>query len=450
MTLSHSERSPVKVEKLVSGGDGLGVVDGQAVFVPLSAPGDVVVPTEVRRSRGTLFVDSCRIVVESPDRRPPPCPYFGQCGGCNWMHLPYDVQLVWKRAIVVETARRIGGLDIAGVESVRPSASEFGWRYRARIHIRQGRLGFFRRRSHQLVSWETCLVLPETLNETVRVLRDLAFGETITEKIHSIEVAQSPVDGAVSLFWRLGAQAGSDGMVELLHRVSEALADQGIFCAGQGHAVGDEGEPAAITGSPLKLCEGRWSTLASPGTFFQVNPSVNRQLVEEVLSILAEDDPGPVLDLYCGNGNFSIPAAGLGWQVVGVDSSRGATRDAAAAAGGAVRFVTDDVTRYVREPDGPVSGTVIADPPRTGLPGAVRRVLGEWSVKNLIYISCDAASMARDLMSLSDSGYRISRVRIFDMFPNSDHAETLVHLVGRNKSRVQGPASRGRERARGR
>lgn len=431
-SVNKEELGNILIEKLVSGGDGLGSVGGRAVFVPLTAPGDVILPVGVRRSRGTIFVDSYRLITRSSERRVPPCPYFGECGGCNWMHLPYPAQLSWKSRIAAETVRRIGGIDITDPGPVYPSASELGWRHRVRVQNRRWSLGFFRRRSHSMVEWDRCLVIPEVLNRTVQALRTLPVPDALSRDILSVEAAQSPVDGSVSLMWQMKGSQGPGETEDFLDRAADHLSGEGIECVGQGSSGGSGARWAQVRGKPLFLTDGEWRVRATAGSFFQVNPSVNEHLVSEVLGIVESEAPGEILDLYCGIGNFTIPAAVRGFRAVGVDASAWAIRNAAEAfTGETARFEASEVEGYLRNRIDDLPQCVIVDPPRSGLPMAVRDILSGGFIRDLVYVSCEPATLARDLRVLVGSGYRMEKVRLFDMFPNSDHVETLVHLKGK-------------------
>lgn len=419
----------ILIEKLVTGGDGLGRVDGVPVFIPLSAPGDLITTGSVKRRRGVSFAGIKEIVRDSPLRRDPPCPCFTECGGCSWMHISYAAQVQWKGKILNETLRRIGGIDdVPGAETV-PSPNEFQWRYRIRLHHQNGGLGFFRRGTHDLVCWERCLLIPDALNRAAAVLRTITGEEGRNIPVDSVELAASPVDKAVSVLWQIEKGKKFVDIDELMARTKTDLKKAGLECSCQAVSCGSPPQLREPSGTPLMLSSGQCTTLASPGTFFQVNPHQNQNLVTKVLSVLREREVRRMVDLFCGNGNFSIPASLEGIRVTGVESFPGAVVDARASAGdGDVVFFNEEVESFLTANPDMSADAVLVDPPRMGLSGQVRDSLLRWAPGTLIYVSCDPATLARDLRFFLESGYNLASVRGFDMFPNSAHIEALAVL----------------------
>jgi len=417
------------IEKLVAGGDGLGRMDGRPVFVPLSAPGDLITPGALRRRRGVSFATIDDIVTASPLRRDPPCPYFARCGGCGWMHMSYRAQVRWKGEILEETLRRIGGLEeVSGVDVV-PVTDEFSWRHRIRLHYRKGKLGFFRRGTHDPVDWSRCLIIPEQLNLAVGVLRAVIRNVGKFIRIETVELAVSPVNRAVSVMWQTVKGDRSFDSGDLFSETAAAFLKAGLECSCQGISYGSPPRIKDLAGTPLVIPSGTCTTLASPGTFFQVNPEQNENIVSRVLSVLGNREISSMLDLFCGNGNFSIPAARQGVRVTGVESFPGAVRDANTAAEREdVEFVNADVESFLAGATDLSADAVLVDPPRTGLTMAVRTGLLRLSPGTIVYVSCDPATLARDLKSFIKSGYDLASLEAFDMFPNSAHIESLVVL----------------------
>ena len=417
----------IEIEKLTTGGSGMGYYRGRPVFVPLSAPGDRVVPDALQESRGTLFIREARFHRLAEDRRQPPCPWFGRCGGCDWMHLPYPEQLRWKRLTLMETLGRIGKLTALPVAETVPSPEEFGWRHRIRVHVRRGRLGFFALRSHDLVEWDRCLIAADNINRLVKIMRQLMKAGDPAAAV-SVEVSQSPVDGSVSLFWRVRDEAGEAAVARFMDRAIPAFQAESLTCIGFGTAM-DRGRRSTLHGDALRFEVAGRTTYARPGTFTQVNPFVNRLMVERVAGILRDRGVRTVLDLYCGNGNLTLPAAGPGMTITGVDSSPGAIDDARAAGLSGADFKAGNVDRFCQAVGGDWDA-VIVDPPRTGLSRTVRGPLGSWKIRTLVYVSCHPAALARDLGRLQEAGYALLSVEPLDMFPNSSHVETLSLLQG--------------------
>ncbi|MDF1534897.1 MAG: class I SAM-dependent RNA methyltransferase [bacterium] len=422
-----SSKCKVLIEKLVSGGDGLGHLDGYPVFVPLTAPGDVVIPKEVRKARGVLFARDSSVISRSGERREAPCPWFGKCGGCQWMHLPYPAQLQWKRTVYSETVGRIAGLPEVVPVKVHSSPAEFGYRHRIRLKYDGKRFGFYRRSSRAVVSWEKCLLLPDLLNRTVEVLREALDGRGVDGRLRDLELAADPAAESMTAMWVFEPGRRRSMGSAVLDNVESALLSAGIPLAGQGVSIANRGKVVADRGGGLHFKVRGKPVKASPGTFLQVNPAVNEILVERVEHHLGPGDGRLLLDLYCGNGNLSIPAAAAGFRVLGVESSPGAVRDAMDAAPDGCRFVTADAAEYL-------SGSfdrwdvVVADPPRTGLPAPLVEKLARISPPLIVYVSCEPATLARDLARLTAAGYGIRTMELLDMFPQTSHVESITVL----------------------
>ena len=423
------DSSPVRIEKLVPGGNGLGHLDDGVVFVPLTAPGDLVTLREIRRRRGVYFAELDKIIESSPERRDPPCPWFGLCGGCQWMHMDYGSQIRWKEDIFKQALRGIGHLKEQTALRVHPTQSEFHYRFRARLQIKDSSIGFYRRASNSIVPWERCMQLPETLNSAVKDLRVWFEKNAAPSALTSCEIAVSPVDGSMTFHWILNRgkenSAASrmimDGMEEIIDRKKVDLVGQAAHDSG--------GATIATRGGTLALEIDRIRMSASPGTFFQVHPDVNAVLVERTLSHLRAMGSLSLLDLYCGNGNFSLPAAAAGMKTVGVESSPGAVLDALSASGPDSRFIDMDTARFLAQ-DNEKHDAVIVDPPRTGLPREVAELLAAKKIPLLIYVSCEPSTLARDLARLTEAAYVISDIELFDMFPQTSHSEALVVMKG--------------------
>lgn len=427
---STDQVSPsVRIEKLVPGGSGLGHLDDGVVFVPLTAPGDLISLKDIRRRRGVHFAECDQVVETSLERRDPPCPWFGRCGGCQWMHLNYGSQIRWKEDIFRQALKGIAHLEDKSPIKVHLSPTEFQYRYRARLHIKGPAVGFYRRSSNRIEVWEQCIQLPEAINLAVKELRRNFRDNRPPATLRSCEVALSPVDGSMTFNWSFKKDRGNlDAARRVMDGWETVASLSGMNPAGQA-AFNDSGEAIAARGGNLLLEAGDVRMPASPGTFFQINPDINAVLVGRVLTQLGSLGASSLLDLYCGNGNFSLPAAAAGINSVGVESSPGAVRDAASVAGPRSRFIEMDVGRYLSR-DNTEPDAVIVDPPRTGLPGDVVEMLGMRRFPVLIYVSCEPSTLARDLVRLTGAGYVIKGMELFDMFPQTPHSEAMVILKG--------------------
>ena len=399
------------------------------MFVPLTAPGDLVSLKDVQRRRGVYFAVYDEIIERSFERRDAPCPWFGLCGGCQWMHLNYEAQLRWKEDVFRQALKRIARFNEQPAIRVHPSPAEFGYRYRARLHIKGSEIGFHKRASRDIVPWEQCMLLPEMLNLVVKDLRQQLKDNGSPSTLRSCEAAVSPVNGSVSLTWSFKKDRGNrDAAIGVMDGLDKIAAIGNVDLAGQS-AFDNSGKFITGRGGTLPLETGNILMRASPGTFFQVNPWINAILADRVLAHLRAAGTSTLLDLYCGNGNFSLPAAAAGIKTVGVETSQGAVRDARSVAEAGSRFVEKDVGSFLAE-DSHEAEAVIVDPPRTGLPADVAAILGAQRFPCLIYVSCEPSTLARDLARLVEGGYSLTDMEIFDMFPQTSHFEALVVLKG--------------------
>lgn len=387
------------IERIVPGGLGLGYGGGRTLFVSRSATGDVL-KVRVDRDQGRVAHASIvEVIKPGPDRIEPPFPRLADCGA-DFQHLTYDAQLAAKQAIIADCMRRIAGIELLETVPITPSPEQ--WHYRVRAEWRHDPraevLGYLRHGSHDIVDLlDDPFVLPQ-LSAVFKELRSrLADGDLL--------------DGATEI---RGA-AGDDG-------VSVAPPPDGQT-------------PATVT---LTIASETYAFDAD--CFFQVNLGVLDLLVDEALKFAPQ--PGDVLspatrkavDLYCGVGLFTLPLARRFEQVIGVDAQARATefggQNAVAAGLDNVRFETLPVERWLESAyrsHGRVP-FVLLDPPRTGVPAPALRGLLRMRPQRIAYVSCDPATLARDIKMLLGSGYELLDLAAIDMFPQTHHVETVAHL----------------------
>ena len=429
-------RLTVEIEDLAPGGEGLGRAGERAVFVPFAGPGDVV-EVEAPPGDGPLHALPLRLLRPGPRRVEPPCPHFGlegrgdACGGCEWQHVAAGRQLEAKARSLREALRRIGRLEPGSYEErpPLPSPSPYRYRSRAKFHLDRdsGALAFFRRRSHDPVRPESCALLTPGLD----ALR-AAMGPALARvKLAPREVALewSDREGRGSAFLLLGeigpgVRARADALLDGL----PALA---------GVVLGAEGVPSAITGDPVLRHDrvpGRpeaGAQLSRPDVFQQANRGANAVLVEVALSLL-EPDGEDVLELFCGAGNFTGPLAARARSVSAVEAQGPALDLARGDLSGArsVRFFAGDALALARAfaREGRSFGAALLDPPREGAKG-IGPVLRDLGVARAVHVSCDPATLARDLRGCVEAGYRVESVQAVDMFPQTHHVEGVARMV---------------------
>ena len=376
----------LEIDRLVTGGEGMGRFEGIPVFVPRSTPGDRLRVRIVERRSGYARAEIETVLRPGPARRPAPCPHFEHCGGCDLQHIEDGAQTAYKVASVRETLERLGGIRWPATAGVR-RADAWGYRLRTSLHtepLGEGtRVGYRARRSHQLVSVDRCPVLVPELEAVVG-----------------------------GLGRRLPAPAP--------RRIDLAAGDPGTWTAAPLLENLAHGEVELHAAGLCYAYDAR--------CFFQAH----RGLVESLINTAVGDwRGGRAVDLYAGVGHFSLPLARHYDEVMGVEVDRIAVRHARRNArhNGVTNLRVEQaaVERWVAglPPD---LDRVLVDPPRSGLPGVVRHALRARAPERITYVSCDAATLARDRRELTID-YAVEALTVLDLFPQTGHVETVVQLV---------------------
>jgi 23S rRNA (uracil1939-C5)-methyltransferase len=394
-------RLDVKIEKLVYGGDGLSRQDGKVVFTPYVLPGERVATEVIREKPGLVWTRPADVVEPAADRVAAPCPYFTRCGGCHYQHAPYEYQLRAKRDILVEELRRLGKIEYPGEIDV-VAGEPWNYRNRAQFHVRGNRIGYLEARSHLLCPVETCPISSPKINTALATLTEMARDRRWPGFVRSIEVFTNETE------------------VQLNVLESERPVARRFFewCA--------ERIPELVSGALDYPLEGVIYRV-SAGSFFQVNRFLAGKLVE---TALAGAEGGRALDLYAGVGLFSIPLARRFGEVTAVESGAAAARDLrfnAERAEVQVSCLQTSAAEYLAQ-IGERPDFALLDPPRAGLgKEVVGRLLG-LAVPHLVIVSCDPATLARDLPLLVGGGYQIETITLIDLFPQTYHLETVCRL----------------------
>ncbi len=425
----------LRIEKVVSGGNGLGRHAGRVVFVPAAAPGEVHRVEIVSEKKDYIRARSLAIVSSpSPSRREPPCPYYGECGGCSMMHLDVGAQVEIKRSILCESLAR-AGVPFEGTVQLR-TAPEAGYRNRLKFHIAPDgdgtRMGFRRRETQDLVDVDACMLASVEMNRTWQHCRRwMSEHPRVTRHLAGIELQESSSSpGRIFARFIVSSGRGGEGRaIRELNRVSgKALASElglnGWITSGvKGGLRGRAGQPW------VDHVVGQTSFRQSAGSFFQTNRFLLGELLE---AVLPTETVGRALDLHCGVGFFAIPLASRAESVVGIEVSPRALRDARSNAKHAgldnLRFLCGDAAGVVGSIELSETDFVVVDPPRGGLERNLRRVLGEASLRSIRYVSCDAPAFARDTAELRGFGFRLEALSLVDLFPNTHHFETVAVL----------------------
>ena len=423
--------SVIEITSLAYGGKGLGRIDGKVVFVPFTAPGDVAEIEITADKKGFSEGRVTNLITPSPLRVEPECQFYGRCGGCSLQHMSIDAQLEWKQRILDETLRRIGKLE--GVEFDRPiaSPSPFNYRSRARFHVDGGRAGFFEAGSHRVVDMDSCPLLDTRVNETFLDFKQSVLSVKVRPVIYSFEAGISEDDGR-TVISILAAPSGGFDWVEFLKPVRHLKGFEVWVMKDRtrkGKFVRAEKD------TRLVYTAGGVRFSAGISVFSQVNAAQNRAMVEKIAEFAMLSGKESVLDLYCGVGNLSLPAAKRAARVTGVESSGQAVQQARANAqrnsiknavfheGDAALWLKQNLKSLER--DG--FDVLILDPPRGGEP-QIAESLSTARPARIVYISCSPPTLARDIRQLTGLGYIVSRAVLVDMFPQTYHIESILGL----------------------
>ena len=429
----------VQIDKLVHGGKGLAHDGSLAIFVEGVLPGESVriQPERVKKryAEGRLL----EVVTSSPHRTDAPCPVYGQCGGCQLQHASPTAQLELKRDILAETLVRLGGLVDLAVPPLIASPDVYGYRHRARLAVvtpkgKTASLAYHEEGSHRLVPIAACPLLAPRLNEAVAHLnRALAGSGLMAALIQEVRLGYSVATGERVIQYEAErcTRRQAEGWFERVRTGLDGLKGQ-VMIAGRGlqqrrWVDGETALTEQVAGLRLR-CSDR--------AFVQANWRLNEMLVETVTDwALTGQDRAPlrVLELYAGIGNFGLPLARGGALVTLVEANPAALADARYNARvnhvGRSRFRHGPAEAILDASTPDEYNLVFMDPPRTGLSKEALAGLLRLRPYRLVYLSCDPPTLARDLRSMREAGYRVTRLQGFDMFPQTMHIETLVELT---------------------
>jgi len=395
----------VEIESLAAGGDGVSRLDdGRAVFVVGVAPGDRVSIRILESRKRFARAEVVRVIAPGPGRTTPRCEHFGRCGGCTWQHIDYPTQLAAKNRILSDALTRIGGCPEFGELPFHPSPDAYSYRGRARLLGRGGRLGYREAGSHRLCPVTDCPILIEPLRAEFERLSERLRQGAERSASTSKRAARRARAREGDVEWEI--RVGSDGET----RASQVGADED-------------------TTEPITLKAGDDRLKISPGTFAQANTLLLDSLWRAVQRAVGTGES--LWELYAGAGFFTLGFA-RGWaRVRAVEVGAAAVRDLRAnlalASIGNVEIVAARVESALAGEAAPPEA-VFLDPPRAGLEGDAVRELARLGARRIVYLSCDPATLARDIAQLREAGYEVVAAEGFDLFPQTPHVEALVCL----------------------
>ena len=426
------------IEKLVYGGDGLARLPadphgrGKTAFVPFVLAGEHIEATLVEQKPGFARGRLEQLLEPSPHRREPPCQYFLRCGGCHYQHSDYAHQLEIKGDILRESLRRTAKLELACELKIHASP-EWNYRNRTRLKVQTNpefALGYYKFRSHELLPVAQCPISSPLIDQSIAAVWRIGSSGQITSSLRELEFFADDDDGALLLeAYCLPGTSKSDAL-ETAKRLRELLPQVHGVAAFEQTAPSQAAEPRKLAEwgeTQLTYRTRSGSYRVSAGAFFQVN----RFLLDEFAEAVCIGQNGQTaLDLYAGVGFFSKVLAGSFAQVIAIEASQTSHADLKQNGAREVKAVLATTEQYLAQVSSELRpDLVVADPPRGGLGENVIQGLTRLNPGRMVYVSCDPATLARDLKMLIAAGYKIERADLFDLFPQTYHIESVFHLA---------------------
>jgi 23S rRNA (uracil1939-C5)-methyltransferase len=417
----------LEIDALSYGPYGIGRLNGKAVMIPATAPGDTVAARILESKKRYSVGEMLRIIRPSAQRQTPPCPYAGSCGGCSWQHIRYDAQLKAKEQSVNDALRRIGKLEDFELRPIIPSAREYHYRRRIRLQCNElKQLGFFHPASHHLLEIASCRIADLEAERRLACVRHWVLQLASSIQYMEIVAGDEPdqtviVAGSAGAFIR-----GDETVVRAFLEQNPGIA--GIIMRGRDwrHTWG---QTAISVRTEDGIC------LKTDGDVFtQVNSAGNRRLLNELISAGEFGAKDRVLELYSGAGNFTLSLAKRTSEVVAVEASRASIENGKQSArqNGIenIRWVAAEVPPAIKrlKQSGERFTKIVLDPPRPGAPG-VQADLTALGAEKILYVSCNPTTLARDLSAFAKNGYKLDWVHPLDLFPHTFHVETLACII---------------------
>lgn len=442
--LKKNDIFTARIEGYSSEGQGVARPDGRAVFVRGALEGEMCRIHVLKAAKNAVFAKADEILEPSAHRCDPACPHYGRCGGCATLHMDYEEELRFKRAKVDAALERIGGLDLR-TEGITGADSRWGYRNKAIYAVANGEkgavTGFYQPRSHQVVPAENCLIQSEYSARAARAVR--RWMDETAQRAWEDGSAQGKIRHVFARY-AFGTGEGQVAVVAAKQpKATDVLVQRVLEHSPETKSIvllinPDEGNTVLKGKQQLLWGEERINDILcgfkyalSPLSFYQVNREQAQRLYDCAMEY-AGNGLDLALDLYCGAGTISLCLARRAKKVIGAEIVPDAVRDAweNARRNGVenVSFICADAgeTAAKLQKDGTRPQVIVVDPPRKGLSLEAIDAAAAMAPDRIVYVSCDCATLARDLKLLGERGYKAVRARAFDLFPGTHHVETVV------------------------
>lgn len=435
------------IEKLVYGGDGLARLSadahgrGKTVFLPYVIPGEQVKASVVESRPGFVRARLDSVLNPSPERVAPSCPYFGSCGGCQYQHIDYTAQLRFKSEILRESLRRTAKLELDR-EIVLHSSEPWNYRNRTRVRLQHDpafALGYFRPGSHLLLPVENCPISSPLINRAIGAVWELGRSGVVPAAVHGMQFFANHDDFQLLVEAYVRQETAAKDCQAFATRLMSKLPSIVGVVVFSASPVEDETRqraPQSSIHNGDSITFGKESLIyhavgrdyrVSGGSFFQTN----RYLIDDLVKTATGGAAGKIaLDLYAGVGLFTLALADKFSDVLAVESSphtygdlkRNVPANVKPSRATTEAFLSGRTTKLALD-------FILVDPPRAGLGDKTAAALGRMSAPQVTFVSCDPATLSRDLRMLLESGFRVEQAHLFDLFPQTAHMETVLHLV---------------------
>lgn len=440
----------VNITDVASSGDGIAKPEGYPLFIKGGVTGDFAEVTITKTNKSYGFAKINKIITPSQQRTNPLCPVFDRCGGCDFMHIDYSYQKEVKSNIVKNNLQRLGGASDFLYEEIIGADGIYNYRNKAQfpIGIHKGKIvcGFYSKNSHDIVPCESCLIQKESINKAVNAFLEYANKEKISvynEKTHKgilrhiyvrcgnktdemlvviVTNSKRPLPNEDALREKLFSIYGVKGIIQNINtkKTNLVLGDKNRVISG------DEYITSYISDLRFKI---------SPESFFQINGEQTEKLYSLALEYADLKGNETVFDLYCGAGTISLFLARKAKKVIGVEIVEKAIENAKQNAvmnnidnaffySGDSKIITDKLLK-----DGEKADVVVVDPPRKGCSEELLGLINDISPQKIVYVSCNSATLARDIKILSQYGYSLKKARAVDLFPMSPHTECVALIT---------------------
>lgn len=449
MSVEKNKFYEMTITDIGTNGEGVGKINDFVVFVPEAITGDQLEVKILKVKKNLAYGKIEKILSPSPRRSEVTCEVATKCGGCQLQHMSYEAQLEWKQSKVYNALTRIGGLKDIEVLPTLGMEAPAHYRNKAQYPIRKEngkvQIGFYMSRTHKVVDWSTCGIQDKRCEQIIEIVRNFLEVNNISiydEETHKglvrhlmIKTGFYTGEVMVCLVINGNELPHSDKLLEALHAV-EGLTSVLLNI--------NKAKTNVILGHEIKVLEGRDYIIDTIGdlkfkisalSFFQVNPEQTKVLYDKALEYAELEGNETVWDAYCGIGTISLFLAQKAKKVYGVEivapAIENARENAALNDIHNAEFFVGKAEEVIPEQyaNGLTADTIVVDPPRKGCDQALLETLVKMNPKKIVYVSCDPATLGRDLGYLDQQGYKVEKVQPVDMFPHTTHVETVVKLV---------------------